>query len=174
MDVDLEKTTFDGDLNLFMRIIQETDTISLNSLNLEILECKIESIDGIYESKEILIDNNNQMVTFRFPYTLKLGEAILKIKFAGKLNDKLNGFYKSYYTAPNGEKRVMATTQFEPIEARKAFPCFDEPNRKANFEITLIIPSDRIAISNTPIMNEFVRKSDNKKVVSFHKTPKMR
>eukprot|EP00668_Euglena_longa_P000610 GGOE01000746.1.p1 GENE.GGOE01000746.1~~GGOE01000746.1.p1 ORF type:complete len:882 (-),score=313.77 GGOE01000746.1:304-2592(-) len=81
------------------------------------------------------------------------------------------GFYRSQYTRANGAKSIMAVTQFEAIDARRCFPCWDEPARKAVFTITLTVPKDLTALSNMPEASvEFV---GDKKRVSFLPSPKM-
>ena len=65
--------------------------------------------------------------------------------------DQMAGFYRSQYTDSKGVKRFMATTQFEAIDARRCFPCWDEPARKATFVVTMIYPSNLMAISNMPL-----------------------
>ena len=111
-----------------------------------------------------------QVATIHFPEALSLGTGQLSLKFTGELNDKLKGFYRSKYTHPNGETRYAAVTQFEvyiccylifylplqcdiyvflqPTEARRAFPCWDEPALKATFEITLVALKNQVALSN--------------------------
>jgi puromycin-sensitive aminopeptidase len=77
------------------------------------------------------------------------------MSFTGELNDKMVGFYRSSQEVPvNGtiEKRWIATTQFEPTDARKAFPCWDEPAVKATFEISLVVSQDKVALSNMPVV----------------------
>ena len=74
--------------------------------------------------------------------------------FSGILNDKLHGFYRSRYAGPEGDQRYLAATQFEATDARRAFPCWDESDHKAVFQVTLAIPSGLKAISNTPVAAE--------------------
>eukprot|EP00002_Diphylleia_rotans_P015932 TRINITY_DN3086_c0_g1_i4.p1 TRINITY_DN3086_c0_g1~~TRINITY_DN3086_c0_g1_i4.p1 ORF type:complete len:798 (-),score=182.20 TRINITY_DN3086_c0_g1_i4:58-2451(-) len=69
--------------------------------------------------------------------------------------------------------RVMASTQFEATDARRAFPCWDEPAVKATFDVTMIHRPDRVSVSNMPVKNEAVRAEDGYKVVKFETTPKM-
>jgi aminopeptidase N len=76
--------------------------------------------------------------------------ATLRLAFTGTLNDKMAGFYRSAYTAPGGERRHMGVTQFEATDARRAFPCWDEPSLKATFSVSLRVPADRTALSNMP------------------------
>ena len=84
-----------------------------------------------------------EQVTFRPADLLPPGPCTISCRFSGTLNDKLRGFYRSTYTGPDGETQTMATTQFESVDARRSFPCFDEPDRKAVFEITLIVERRR-------------------------------
>ena len=78
------------------------------------------------------------------------GQAELEIEFTGILNDQLLGFYRSTFTDVDGVEQAIATTQFEATDARRAFPCWDEPDFKAVFSITLVIPEDLFAVSNGP------------------------
>ncbi|XP_054858173.1 aminopeptidase N [Eublepharis macularius] len=71
--------------------------------------------------------------------------------FTGELADDLAGFYRSEYQE-DGQTRVVATTQMQAADARKAFPCFDEPALKANFSVTLLHPADHVALSNMPVL----------------------
>jgi len=68
----------------------------------------------------------------------------LAVSFVGQLNDQMAGFYRARYTARDGSQQWGGCTQFEPTDARRAFPCWDEPAHKAVFEITLVIPKDML------------------------------
>jgi aminopeptidase N len=92
------------------------------------------------------------------------------------------GFYRSKYkptvtpstgTAKQGDEYYMFSTQFEACDARRAFPCFDEPNLKASFEFEVEIPEDQVALSNMPEKATRKGSKDGLKVVSFEKTPAM-
>ncbi len=78
----------------------------------------------------------------------------LRMRFTGILNDQLHGFYRSTFTTDEGAKRVIAVTQFEATDARRAFPCWDEPDFKATFAITLVVDEDLLALSNGAIVSE--------------------
>ena len=73
----------------------------------------------------------------------------MQVTFDGTLNDQLHGFYRSTYTADDGTEHTIATTQFQSTDARRCFPCWDEPEYKATFETTLIVDADHIAVTNT-------------------------
>lgn len=77
-------------------------------------------------------------------------DVLLTIKYTGFLNNQMAGFYRSSYTNIHGETKIMASTQFEALDARRAFPCWDEPARKAVFGVTLIVPNHLDCLSNMP------------------------
>ena len=109
-----------------------------------------------------------------FPSTLQTGTGTLKIDFVGELNDKMKGFYRSRYTTPAGEVRYAAVTQFEATDARRAFPCWDEPAIKATFDISLVVPKDRVALSNMNVIDRKPYPDDENLVeVKFARTPVM-
>ncbi|KAF3528567.1 hypothetical protein DY000_02036711 [Brassica cretica] len=105
---------------------------------------------SLFEEDEILV--------LEFAENLPHGVGVLQMAFDGILSDKMKGFYKSTYEH-NGEKKNMAVTQFEPADARRCFPCWDEPACKATFKITLEVPSDLVALSNMPVVEEKVNGS---------------
>lgn len=168
---DLEGFTFSGEETIFLSLGQATRQITLHSK-----ELKIESAEFLHENKDIWAgkisyDKKSETATFTFPKTLAKGKGQLKLVFKGILNDKMRGFYRSRYIH-KGKERHMATTQFEATDARRAFPCFDEPAQKAIFDVTLMVPKDLTAISNT-IESEITEHESGYKVVKFKPTPKM-
>jgi aminopeptidase N len=117
-----------------------------------------------------------------FPEEIPLSEkAAIVLSFQGTINNDMAGFYRSKYKptvtpAPSvpkdGEHHVMLSTQFESCDARRAFPCFDEPNLKATFDFQIEFPEDQVALSNMP--EKAVKKGkDGFKIVSFERTPIM-
>jgi tricorn protease interacting factor F2/3 len=99
------------------------------------------------------------------------GTITLKIDFEGHLNDKMAGFYRSRYSK-EGETKYIAVTQFEESDARRAFPCFDHPAKKATFDIEMVVHENLVALSNSPI-NQEKSLNHGKRLVRFHPTPKM-
>ncbi len=168
---DLNESTFTGEETIYLSLEEPTRQITLHASELE-----IESAELIHNSKEtwagkISYDKKAETATFSFPKLLQKGKGELKLTFKGILNDKMRGFYKSKYQI-NGEDRHLATTQFESTDARRAFPCFDEPSQKAIFDVTLMIPSHTIAISNT-VESDIKEHESGYKIVEFAPTPKM-
>jgi aminopeptidase N len=82
------------------------------------------------------------------------GRYVLDLHFKGILNDELSGFYRTRYTTPDKVEHNGALTHFEPTGARRAFPCFDEPALRATFDIILVVPKGKVALSNMVRINQ--------------------
>ena len=168
---DFNEFTFTGIETIYLLLEKPTKQITLHAVELE-----IESAEFIHESKEIWAckisyDSKSETATFTFPKLLPKGKGELKLQFKGILNDKMRGFYRSKYHLA-GEEKHLATSQFESTDARRSFPCFDEPSQKAVFDVTLMVPAHTTAISNT-IESNILEHENGYKVVEFAPTPKM-
>lgn len=162
---DFETFTFSGKLSVDLSVTEPVSSVTLNALELEIPAATI-SQNGQSHQCQITLDPDLERVLFEFDRTLSPGEAVLDIDFKGQLNDQLSGFYRSQFIDQHGETLNIATTQFEATDARKAFPCFDEPDLKAIFSIALEVPVRYMAVSNAP-EKESVDLGDGYKLVSF-------
>ena len=121
---------------------------------------------------EIEINEKKEEVKLTFSEELiPTKDATLTIDFSGELNEKLAGFYRSSFEDTNNKKSYIAITQFEATDARRAFPCWDEPNIKATFDITMVVDSEHVALSNMHVIDE--KTEDGKKHVKFATTPIM-
>ncbi|KAI7997685.1 Aminopeptidase M1 [Camellia lanceoleosa] len=171
---DLVTCKFAGAVKITVDVVTDTKFIVLNAVDLfvdrnslhftDTSGCKVSEVLGVelFEEDEIMV--------VEFPQNLQLGLGILCIAFEGTLNDKMKGFYRSTYSHC-GEKKNMAVTQFEPADARRCFPCWDEPAFKATFKITLEVPSELTALSNMPAVDENV---DGKiKTIHYQESPIM-
>ena len=147
LEPDLDNFTFQGDEAIRIRLSKASKAITLHSAELDIRLAEI-SFGKKKLAGTVSYDDKEERATVTFAKNVPKGNAILKLSFAGILNDKMRGFYRSRYEL-NGKTHHMAVTQFESTDARRAFPCFDEPAQKAVFEVSLIVPKDRTAISNT-------------------------
>ena len=169
---DLDQATFKGAEEIDVQVDEPTSTIVLNSLELKILGAEL-FIDGAPSLEpEITYDPQAETATFDFGEVIPAGPARLEIDFTGILNDKLRGFYRSQYTGPDGESQYLATTQFEATDARRSFPCWDEPAHKATFQVTMVLPSNLSVVSNTPALRES-EAGPGLKSVRFAETPVM-
>ncbi len=169
---DLENFTFTGEETIDLQVSEAVSSIVINAIELDILEAMIAFEDGTsLSAQSIALDEEMETATFDFGREIPAGSAALYIRFNGILNDQLRGFYRSQYTDPEGRQRYLATTQFEATDARRAFPCWDDPAVKATFDVTLIVPADLVAISNTMIVSE--TPDGDSKVVRFAESPKM-
>uniref|UniRef100_A0A287CY20 Puromycin-sensitive aminopeptidase n=1 Tax=Ictidomys tridecemlineatus TaxID=43179 RepID=A0A287CY20_ICTTR len=154
---------------------QATNQIVMNCADIDIITASYapEGDEEIHATG-FNYQNEDEKVTLSFPSTLQTGTGTLKIDFVGELNDKMKGFYRSKYTTPSGEVRYAAVTQFEATDARRAFPCWDEPAIKATFDISLVVPKDRVALSNMNVIDRKPYPDDENLVeVKFARTPVM-
>ncbi len=163
---DLDNFTFEGLETITLSILKPTKTLTLHSKEIEV------ETAGVGESfAKVSYNQKSETVTFTFPKNIPKGKIKLTIVFKGTLNDKMRGFYKSCYSV-DGKECHMATTQFEATDARRAFPCFDEPAQKAVFYVSLIVPKGKTAISNTlPV--SVAEHEAGYEIIKFSATPKM-
>ncbi|XP_075701703.1 puromycin-sensitive aminopeptidase [Rhinoderma darwinii] len=172
---DLVDFTFEGKLEAAVEVKNSTNQIVMNCADIDIITASYapEGDEEIHATG-FNYQNEDEKVTLSFPSTLQKGTGMLKIDFVGELNDKMKGFYRSKYATASGEVRYAAVTQFEATDARRAFPCWDEPAIKATFDVILIVPKDRVALSN---MNLIERKpypeDENLVEIKFARTPVM-
>ncbi|XXG42913.1 hypothetical protein AAC387_Pa01g3067 [Persea americana] len=171
---DLSSCKFTGFVQIDLQIVSETRFIVLNAADLSFENSSICFTDRQstkeYRPSEVALVVEDDILVLQFDDGLSPGEGVLCIGFSGTLNDQMKGFYRSTYEH-NGEKKNMAVTQFEPADARRCFPCWDEPAVKATFKITLEVPSELIALSNMPVIQEKV--DGHLKIVSFQESPIM-
>lgn len=168
-----EKFTFEGKGSIKLELTEATDAIMLNALDLQINQATLvpELADSAAHTGSVTLDAEHEQARIAFGKTLPKGKYELRMEFSGTLNDNMRGFYRSYFKDKDGNKHWLATTQMEPTDARRMFPCFDEPEMKATFGITAEIPADMVAISNGAVTSEKI--SGGKKTVVFEPSPKM-
>jgi aminopeptidase N len=164
---DLKTATFAGHEEINVRLAKPLNAITLNAAELKFLKVTTD-VDGKQLAAEVSLDDKKQQATLTFPRALPAGSHTIAIDFTGTLNGQLRGFYLS-----KTSKRNYAVTQFEATDARRAFPCFDEPAYKATFDISLIIDAGDTAISNTNIASDIPGPATGKHTVRFVDTPKM-
>jgi len=163
---DLKKFIFSGTEIITADCKKPTNIISMNCAELKIISCNVKS-KGISIKSTPILNEKKEEIQIKLGEKIK-GRVIITIEFQGILNDRLLGFYRSQYRQ-NGKTKYLATTQFEAADARRAFPCWDEPEAKATFEISIIVDKKFSAISNMPVQSK--KKIVSKTIYNFAKTP---
>ena len=163
----LDTATFWGIVIVKLSITTRTNTIMLNSKNLNIISIRInKKLENNFK-----IDSETERLIITTRKMLKPGIVCLRIHFSGILNNELTGFYRSTYLDDKGIEQVIATTQMEAAYCRRAFPCWDEPDFKAVFKIKLVVNNDLTVVSNSSETSRVPDPSDiNKVIVSFADT----
>lgn len=165
---DLETFTFAGSVSIDVDIPEATDVLVLNSIELTIHAATVRT-EAVSFDAHIDLDDTLERLTLTLPAPLPAGPATVDITFDGILNDQLHGFYRSTYTDDEGAEHTIATTQFQSTDARRCFPCWDEPAYKATFETTLIVDPDHLAIANTS-PTETSLEPDGRRRITFAPT----
>ena len=166
---DLTEFTFSGSVTLLAEAETAIEELRLNMLDLTIISCAIREGDRFIDCA---FDANNAKEELQILFPQKVqGVICIRVRYAGQINDKMAGFYRSQYVS-HGQTKHIAVTQFEESDARRAFPCMDHPVKKATFDIVMDIDTDLVAISNGVITSESPLANGKKRVI-FEQTPKM-
>ncbi|KID96705.1 Peptidase M1, alanine aminopeptidase/leukotriene A4 hydrolase, partial [Metarhizium majus ARSEF 297] len=185
-DLEFKNWTYQGTVTIDSEIVKPTKEIVLNTLEIKITSAKV-LVDHTKSSQAIqttnfAYDERAQRATITFDQGLPVSKkASVVIDFEGIMNNEMAGFYRSKYkpavtpakSVPRDDEwHYMFSTQFESCDARRAFPCFDEPNLKATFDFEIEIPTDQVALSNMPV-KETKPTKDGWNIVSFETSPVM-
>ncbi len=168
---DLDGASFSGSVGIDVDVIEATAAVVLNAIELGIGDVTI-TYDGGTADAAVFLDEELERVTLSLTTELPVGPARIEIVFTGTLNDDLRGFYRSTYTTDEGVTNTIAVTQFEATDARRAFPCWDQPDFKATYAITLIVDDGLTAVSNAAEVGR-ERLDAGKVRVTFAETMKM-
>ena len=159
---DLKAATFAGEESIDLTLDAPATEITLNAA-----EITFTSVRAAGQVAGVSLDDAKEQATFTFEHALPSGPVTLQIRYTGILNDKLRGFYLS-----KTQQRSYGVTQFEPTDARRAFPSFDEPAMKATFDIELVLDEGDTAITNTQMVSD-TQFGSEKHRVKFATTPRM-
>jgi puromycin-sensitive aminopeptidase len=169
---DFTAFTFAGSEKVDIKILAPTATIYINAAEMDIEDVVLSNRSGRILNGMVAFDEENEFAIFTFPKTVKKGNYKLSLKFKGALNGKLHGFYRTLYRGNDGLEKVIASTQMEPADARRAFPSFDEPDFKATYSISLIADPSLTTLSNgRPIGSRLL--ATGKKETRFKKSLQM-
>ena len=171
IEPDLHAHSFTGHEMVTLTVIEPTTEVLLNATELDVSAATLSGDGQSPRVGTVRMDPEQQRCHITFPSVIPPGVWKLGLTFRGTLNDKLRGFYRSTYKDERGVAHTLAATQFEATDARRAFPCWDEPQFKAVFAVTLAIDPALTAISNTRIVDD--RLEGGKRIVRFAESMKM-
>ncbi|MEY2547645.1 MAG: hypothetical protein QOD64_227, partial [Verrucomicrobiota bacterium] len=165
---DIDKRTFTGSETIKLTAREGVKQLVLNALEIKINKA---SIDGnAVPAAAIKLDEKQQTLTITGE--VAAGTHQLELEFAGKINQQGQGlYYAPYQEQGTGAKKIMLGTQFEATDARRMFPCWDEPSFRARFQLTAVVPENFTALSNMPVEKE--SKGAGGKEIRFASTPPM-
>lgn len=174
LEPDIDKASFKGNETITIEVLQSVPEICLHALDMDISSCVLVSTSGdVFSPKNLSFDEPSQQLRLLFTEDIEPGQYRLNLSFTGIINDRLRGFYLSKYTLADGSVAALATTKFEPADARRAFPCWDEPDFKAVFQLSLIVPAQMAAVSNMHVLSSQPLADGKKKIIRFAPSIKM-
>ncbi|MGE0739991.1 MAG: M1 family metallopeptidase [Hyphomonadaceae bacterium] len=163
---DAEAATFTGEARISIESSETLNTVAMNALNLDVRRASIDDANV-----GVRVDEAAQTLTLLPRRALTPGRHTIRISYSGTINDDAYGLFRVSYAADGQTKRALAT-QFEPGDARRFAPMWDQPNRRAVFSLTVTAPSDQMVVSNMPVLN--ARQARNgRTTTTFADTPSM-
>jgi aminopeptidase N len=167
---DLQAATFTGTERIEITLARPMRSITLNAAELVFasVHAHLPGFPAELLPASVTINDKDEQATLTFERELPAGQVTLEIAYSGRINGKLRGFYLS-----RTKTRNYGVTQFESTDARRAFPCFDEPALKATFNVSLVLDPGDTAISNTPPVSDTPGPAAGKHTIAFAATPKM-
>ncbi|KAK6184662.1 hypothetical protein SNE40_007092 [Patella caerulea] len=174
MHPNISTSVFKGRVKIMLDIQHETDFIVFHITDLNITDYSITASGSNVIAREFMEYKKNKQFYILLERSLKTSENVqLEVKFEGQLISKLEGFYKSTYKTKDGEERHIATTHFEPTAARAAFPCFDEPQMKATFRMSIVRDKQHVALFNMPLLSSKPATDNNLVIDEFQLSKRM-
>ncbi|TPX61966.1 hypothetical protein SpCBS45565_g07130 [Spizellomyces sp. 'palustris'] len=172
-EVNFEKLEFGGSVDITLDVRSATSFVVVHSKDLDV-DGKTARFVGPDVDLVPAADNRpeRQYTVYWLERPVSAGKYKLHLEFRGKLTDSLRGFYYSVYRGENGKKKFIGTTQFEATDARRAFPCLDEPSKKATFQINVTVPDGYHALSNMPHLS-VVKTTTGQRRFVFDTTKRM-
>lgn len=166
---DAKNHRFTGTVDIDLRILEPTDRIVLNSADLYVRRAEL---SGEMAVPTVVYDDKAQTATFVFRHPLEPGHRTLHLSYQGRIYEQSSGLFSLDYNNPQGAMQRALFTQLENADARRVFPCWDEPSLKASFTLSAVLPAAQTAVSNMPI-DSIDDLSDDRQRVHFLPTPKM-
>ncbi|MEZ5243583.1 MAG: M1 family metallopeptidase [Acidimicrobiales bacterium] len=175
IEPDIANASFRGSVTIDVELLETTDELVCNAIELEIDSALViigEGAAAVEHVPDVRLDDATERLHLTLPHDLPPGPARVVAGFRGTLNDRLRGFYRSTYEDDEGNEHTIATTQCQSTDARRIFPCWDEPAWKATFAITLVVDPEHLAVSNSAEVADTI-DPDGRRRVTFAETMRM-
>ena len=166
-----DRLTFDGTVAIDLNVVQPTDTLVLNAVDMSFGRATLAGPSGALPATATM-DAATQTASLHFGRTLQPGAYRLTIDYTGKINQQANGLFALDYKNPAGAQKRALFTQFEPSDARRFVPSWDEPDYKATWQVSAVVPAGDMAVNNMPIESS-TPVAGGLKRVTFRQTPPM-
>ena len=154
LDIDLENFSYLGVQTVEIQVLENTKSIFLNSLGIKISHASLITSDEESYNLSVEYFEDNERISLSSQNEIKKGDYKLYLEFNSEITNDLKGFYRSKFLTKEEEEKWIATTQFEPTSARNAFPCWDEPEYKAVFSISIVADKKYLRVSNEKVLSE--------------------
>ena len=164
---DIAAMAFDGTESVTLELRAATATMTFNSLNETLREVHFDDQDV----QQVVSDDAAQTTTVTLAAAAAPGRHVLSFTYRGRLETMARGLFVQPYVGPHGRKSLILSTKMESTEARRMFPCWDEPAFRATFELTATVPANWATISNMPVAHRSVR--GHLATTTFQRSPKM-
>ena len=166
---DVERGSFKGFVSITVQVSEPTDRIVMNSLGLTVADAKL--AEKGFPELTATVNEEAQMLTLAANAPLRPGEHVVEVNYAGTLGEQPQGLYIARFQKDGAERRALAT-QFEPTDARRMFPCWDEPVFRAKMTLQVLLPKGQTALSNMP-PTQVEESPDGDELFVFKPTPPM-
>ena len=154
LDIDLENFSYLGIQTVEIQVLENTKSIFLNSIGIKISHASLTASDEENNNLSVEYFEDDERICLSSKNEIKKGDYKLYLEFNSEITNDLKGFYRSKFLTKEEEEKWIATTQFEPTSARNAFPCWDEPEYKAVFSISIVADKKYLRVSNEKVLSE--------------------
>ena len=164
---DMDAGTIAGSESVTLLVRDSTGSLTFNSLNEKLTDVRF---DGAPVAA-VVTDDERQLTTVRLARQARAGEHTLTFAYTARLETQPHGMFLQTYLRPDGTQGRLISTKMESTDARRMFPCWDEPAFRATFELTVTVPADWATVSNMPLASRTVR--GELATTRFERSPKM-
>jgi aminopeptidase N len=164
---DMAALSLTGRESIVLTVREATSTIQFNSLNEKLHDVRF---DG-KPVKKTMSNDQAQLTTIALVKPAAVGTHTLSFSYSGKIEEQAQGLFLQTYLDPSGVKRTLLSTQMEATDARRMFPCWDEPAFRATFRLTATVPADWATVGNMPVAKRVVHGA--LATTTFENSPKM-